>query len=333
MSDGSLLPDFSAAHHALRGAGFAARSIAPLPGDVSPRQYARVELERGAGAILALYPEAIREVCGRFLRTTALLAGAGVRVPEILAADCDAGWMLVEDLGPETLGDRRDRPWPRLAPRFADAQRIVRRIAKLPADEVAALSPVLDGAVLRRELMQTWELFLVPQGLLADEALAADLAAVLDELCAKIAIDPAVPCHRDFMARNLIPLGADEDPEARVAVLDHQDLRMGPPMYDLASLFNDTIFPPAAVEDETLEVLSASERTVFHRTAAQRTLKAVGTYASFAQRGATRHLPLIPATLASCLRHLGQVPESHALVDDLARAWSPALQAFPRSTS
>jgi aminoglycoside/choline kinase family phosphotransferase len=123
------------------------------------------------------------------------------------------------------------------------------------------------------------------------------------------------------MARNLVPLEGGE-----VAVLDHQDLRLGPPLYDLASLLNDTIFPPAEAEDELLQTLTPTERTVFHRTAAQRTLKAVGTYASFARRGATRHLPLIPQTLASCLRHMGQVPETHALVADLARAWSPALQ-------
>jgi aminoglycoside/choline kinase family phosphotransferase len=229
--------------------------------------------------------------------------------------------MLVEDLGPQTLGDRRDEPWDSLGPYFATARGLLRRIRALPPEEVAALNPILDGEALRRELAQTWDVFLIPQGLVEDAALAADLHAALDELCAKISLDPPVPCHRDFMARNLIPLGASD-----LAVLDHQDLRLGPPMYDLASLINDTIFPPAAVEDALLENVLPTERTVFHRTAAQRTLKAVGTYASFARRGATRHLPLIAPTLASCLRHLGKVPETHALVDDLARAWSPALR-------
>jgi len=92
---------------------------------------------------------------------------------------------------------------------------------------------------------------------------------------------------------------------------------------------NDTIFPPAEAEDSLLEMFSPTERTIFHRTAAQRTLKAVGTYASFAQRGAARHLPLIAPTLASCLRHMAQVPETHALVDDLAKAWHRALQRDP----
>jgi aminoglycoside/choline kinase family phosphotransferase len=301
--------------------GYAVATFEPLSGDVSPRRYTRVQFADGSGAILASYPPEIADVCNRFQRTTELLAEAGVRVPRILTADCAAGFMLLEDLGRETLGDRRELPWSDNARYFATAQRLARRIAKLPADRVAPLSPVLDGEILRRELAQTWEHFLEPNGLVADSALAADLHAVLDELCAKIEVDPQVPCHRDFMARNLIPLAGGE-----VAVLDHQDLRLGPPLYDLASLFNDTVFPPAEAEDELLNRALPESRTGFHRTAAQRTLKAVGTYASFARRGATRHLPLIAPTLASCLRHMGEVPETHALVGDLARAWSTVLR-------
>lgn len=321
MTEAPGAPDDEALRAWLSRRGHAAAVFEALSGDVSPRRYTRVLYADGSGAILATYPPEIAEVCTRFQATTELLAEAGVRVPRILDTDCSAGIMLLEDLGRETLGDRRERPWSEHAPFFAAAQRIARRIAKLPAEEVAALSPVLDAGVLRRELAQTWELFLEPNGLVADGALASDLHAALDELCGKIAVDAPVPCHRDFMARNLIPLAGGE-----VAVLDHQDLRLGPPIYDLASLFNDTVFPPAEAEEELLDRALPATRTGFHRTAAQRTLKAVGTYASFARRGATRHLPLIAPTLASSLRHMGEVPETHALVTDLARAWSTVLR-------
>src|SRR5260370_24078577 len=99
------------------------------------------------------------------------------------------------------------------------------------------------------------------------------------------------------MARNLMPL-----PGGAVGVLDHQDLRLGPPAYDVASLLNDTLFPPAEIEQELLVATpSATPRAAYHLAAAQRTFKAVGTYASFARRGAPRHLPLIPPTLARAL--------------------------------
>ena len=259
------------------------REIQPLPGDVSPRRYYRVVLTDGATAILANYPEEVRATCPRFLRTTEILDGAGVRVPRVLAGDCAEGWMLVEDLGPRTLGEwGRGLPRSELAGYFEHALGIADRISRLPAAEVAGLNPVLDSDLLARELAQTWDLFLEPQGLVRDAGLAAELRAALDAVCQRLGAEPPVPCHRDFMVRNLMPL-----PDGTLVVLDHQDLRLGPPFYDLASLLNDTLFPPIEAEEALLAAAlpSAADRTRYHRTAAQRTLKAVGTYAKFAQIG------------------------------------------------
>jgi N-acetylmuramate 1-kinase len=307
----------------------APREIQPLPGDVSPRRYFRVVLDDGTTAILANYPEEVRAVCPRFLRTTALLTGAGVRVPRVLAGECEEGWMLVEDLGPRTLGEwGRGRPWSELAPFYERALELIRRISRLPAGEVAALNPTLGREALARELAQTWEFFLEPRGLVADPALAAALRAALEALCARLGDEPPVPCHRDFMVRNLMPL-----PEGGLVVLDHQDLRLGPPLYDLASLLNDTLFPPPAGEEALLAAAlpSGADRGLFlrsyHRAAAQRTLKAVGTFAKFARLGADRHLPLIPPTLARFVKHLSCTPEGTTLSPRLREAWSPVLEA------
>jgi aminoglycoside/choline kinase family phosphotransferase len=334
-----------------------------LPGDVSPRRYTRLlaGAPMGAGTpmfpqlagtpmfpqpgtpmfpqpagtpmfpqpatsfILAAYPVEVRAVCARFLRTTELLASAGVRVPAVLASDCERGWMLLEDLGAETLAEQAERPWHELAAYFAAAVRLIERIAGLPAAALRELNPPLDRGLLERELAQTWELFLEPHGMVRDPGLARELSAVLAALCATLAAAPALPCHRDFMARNLMPLAG-----GGVGVLDHQDLRLGPPAYDLASLLNDTLFPPAEVEEALLAAAATStaggvERCAYHRAAAQRTLKAVGTYAAFARRGSSRHLPLIPPTLARALRHLERLPESASLARHLAGAWQHQL--------
>jgi aminoglycoside/choline kinase family phosphotransferase len=309
----------------LTGAGYAPREIVSLPGDVSPRRYARVVLEDGTTAILATYPDEVREICPRFLRTGELLTGAGVRVPRIFAAACTEGWMLLEDFGPRNLGEHRERPWSALRLDFAHAVELSRRIATVPADLVAELNPRLGRELLRQELAQTWELFLAPRGLTGAGALAARFTQALDELCERLGEEPPVPCHRDFMVRNLMPLG--EEP-GTLAVLDHQDLRLGPPAYDLASLLNDTLFPPPEIEEELLAAaLGGAGRTSYHRAAAQRTLKAVGTYAKFALRGAKRHLPLIPPTLARHLDHLARIPEGAALAEELRHLWQPALEA------
>ncbi|MBW8875947.1 MAG: phosphotransferase [Acidobacteria bacterium] len=315
---------------ALAAAGFPPLEIQPLAGDVSPRRYSRVVLAGGGSAILATYPPEIGSTCPRFLRTTWLLEGAGVRVPRILASDCASGWMLLEDLGPQTLGEwGRGRPWSELAPWFAAALDVAERIAGLPV-AAAELNPRLGSELLRRELAQTWDLFLEPRGLVADASLAAALHAALDALCNALGAEPPVPCHRDFMVRNLMPLPTGAaGAGGELAVLDHQDLRLGPPLYDAASLLNDTLFPPAEAEEALVAGLSgdaggaatAGDSVRYHRAAAQRTLKAVGTYASFARRGATRHLPLIPPTLARFVKNFARVPEGEPLAARLAAAW------------
>ena len=331
----------------LAGAGFELREVHPLAGDVSPRRYERLIATDGSTAILALYPADLRTTCVRFARSTAILAGAGVPVPRVFAADCERGWMLLQDLGELTLADLRDRPWRERAGYFEDAAALAARIAALPQGAVRELNPPLDATLMMRELAQTRQLFLEPQGLLpldrasgtsgvsgatgsqdmvAVRSLAAPqpgaLDAALEDLCGELAADPPVPCHRDYMARNLVPDGA-----GRVGVLDHQDLRLGPPAYDLASLLNDTLFPPAELERRLVDAAfpTAAGRLRYHRAAAQRTLKAVGTYAAFAQRGSARHLPLIAPTLRRFLHHFGSVPEGAALAPGLERAWGRVL--------
>jgi aminoglycoside/choline kinase family phosphotransferase len=311
-----------------------AAEVQPLTGDVSPRRYFRVVFAAGGTAILATYPAELRETCARFLRTTESLAAAGIRVPRVLGSDCAAGWMLVEDLGLLTLGDwGQGRPWSEINPFFEHARELAARISRLPVDGLSELNPRLGRELLARELAQTWELFLEPQGLVRDPALAAGLRTTLDALCATLGDEPPVPCHRDFMARNLMPLPANpEAPETsgRLAVLDHQDLRLGPPWYDLASLLNDTLFPPPEAEEALLAAaLPAAERVRYHRAAAQRTLKAVGTYAKFARQGANRHLPLVEPTLARFVKHCSRIPEGAALAAHLAEKWGSARLTWP----
>jgi aminoglycoside/choline kinase family phosphotransferase len=310
----------------LASVGFEVRSARPLAGDVSPRRYERLTAADGSTAVVAIYPPELRAACCRFARSTEILAGAAVPVPRVLAADCERGWMLLEDLGELTLADLRDRPWSELETYFDAAAALAARIAALPADPVRELNPPLDRDLMMRELAQTRQLFLEPRGLLAPGAAAigpSPLDAALDVLCAELGSEPPVPCHRDYMSRNLVPRG-----RGRIAVLDHQDLRLGPPAYDLASLLNDTLFPPPALERRLVEAAfpAAAARACYHRAAAQRTLKAVGTYASFARRGFPRHLPLIGPTLRRFLRHFGSVPEGERLAPVLAREWSGALE-------
>lgn len=294
--------------------GFALRDAAPLPGDVSARRYARLTSVTGATAILAVYPPGLRAACRRFRESGALLTQAGVRVPRLLAADDDRGLMLLEDLGEGTVYDRF-QSWSQTLPYLRYAAEQITRFQTISAQEVARLNPPLDAAALEAELAPTWSAFLLPAGLV-DDALAAPLRQALSRLCATLAAGPPVACHRDYMARNLMP-GAG----AEVAVLDHQDLRLGPACYDLASLLNDSLFPPPEVERQLLGELPARAAGLasYRRAAVQRTLKAVGT---FARTG--HHLRLIPPTFERALGHLRALPETATPGRRLTRAWQSA---------
>ena len=311
----------------LRAGGDAGSSttvvVEALPGDVSPRRYYRVSIA-GDRSIVARYPPELLPAALRFERTSRLLAAAGVRVPAIRRFDADAGLMLLEDVGSATLFDWRDRSWAALRPYLEGALEALGRVQTIEPSAVAALQPPLDAEALERELAMTWDVFLEPNGLTGGPALARRLRSFLESLCRDLEAGGLVPCHRDFMARNLVPMAASP----LVAVLDHQDLRLGPADYDAASLLNDSLYPPAA----TARALLGDElfdRAGYHRAAVQRTLKIVGTFASFARRGQPRHLPLIPVSLARCLEHLAALPEA-GLAADLRRAWAGAIEPGDR---
>jgi len=308
MATMELLPAEIAAR--LRARGHRWSFARPLVGDVSRRRYLRLDRSGSGSCLLALYPEDLREVCRRFETTSRLLTEAGIRVPEILDSECGAGWMLVEDLGPETLYERyrQEISWEALRPHYLAAWGIGQRFAALPEGQVASLNPPLDRELLLRELDPTWRFFLEPLGL-DRQAAGHRLDDSLTALCQTLAAEPLVPCHRDFMVRNLVPLGPGDG--CALGVLDHQDVRLGPRFYDLASLLNDSFFPPPALEAEVLEAAEVTcERhlVAYRRAAVQRTLKAVGTYARH-----DRHPDLIRPTFERALDHLERLPEGEGL--------------------
>jgi len=302
-----------------------AARIEPLTGDISLRRYFRARFADGSSGIVAYYPVKLRAVCRRFRLTSELFAGAGVPVPQVRAADCRRGLMLVEDVGHHTLYDESDRSWSRLTPIYRDAAEYVRRIQQLPRERIATLNPRLDAALLRWELRKSWDLVLVPDGLVGDAGTAAELAAAFDVLCAELGREERqAPCHRDFMPRNLMLR------DGRLLVLDHQDTRLGPPSYDLASLLNDSLFPPAELERELCDRLSPAPQGAldYRRAVVQRAIKAVGNYRDFARRGFDRHLPLIRPTLARAWRWFEQVPELQRVGRALRSGWETYLGAL-----
>ena len=299
--------------------------VTPMPGDVSARRYFRARFDQdvgmGTSAVVAVYPTELEAVCPLFRKTSRLLEDQGIRVPRILVDGCDRGFMLLEDLGSRTLFDQREEDWTVLEPQLVAARQIIDRLQALPIAAVERLSPPLGAELLRRELAMTWRVYLQPEGLCGEGKERRRLGSALDALCLRLDEAELVPSHRDFMARNLVPVHSVSEPV--LAVLDHQDLRLAPPAYDVASLCNDSLYPPP---DVVARVLGTVDEESYHRASAQRTLKIVGTFVSFANRGVDRYLELVGTTMNRFLYHFRRLPEGESVVSSLEERWIARLE-------
>ncbi len=293
-----------------------------LAGDVSTRRYYRLRLRGRKPSILAVYPADGASTANRFLATTELFRRVGIDVPAVLAAEPTRGLILLEDLGDETLFSFLDRPPPdetpaELAGQIEAAAEQIEVIQKLEAEAVSHLNPPLDAARLLGELEPAVEFLLTGFDEVSPASIKT-LRAFCERLCAGAAAPQLVPAHRDFMVRNLMAF------QDRLVVIDHQDTCLAPPMYDLASLLNDSLFAPAAFERRLLDRYAprVDELANYRRCVVQRTLKASATFVRFALRGRDDYLWQVPILLARAARAARDLPEAELVGNSWLDSWT-----------
>ncbi|MBC7434987.1 MAG: phosphotransferase, partial [Bdellovibrionales bacterium] len=76
-------------------------TLRPASADASFRRYLRIDANEGSRIIMDAPPE--RENCAPFVKVGGLMAQAGLLVPQILAWDEPQGFMLLDDLGTQTM--------------------------------------------------------------------------------------------------------------------------------------------------------------------------------------------------------------------------------------
>jgi N-acetylmuramate 1-kinase len=259
---------FLAAH----GYGSAGRE--PLPADASHRRYARLRGgPRPALLMDAPPPEGVRP----FADLARHLLAAGLSVPEILAEDPAAGFLLVEDFGDAThagLLDAGADPLP-LYEEAAEA------LAALHAAPPPPGLPRWDAPAMAKATAATFLDWWWPTAFGAEPspAVRAELDAALRATLAPFAGARGI-VHRDFFPANLMRLPDREGPR-RTGVLDFQDAALGHPAYDVASL----------VEDARRDVAPAVRRAALARYFALRPGLDRGEFlAALAAHAAQRHL-------------------------------------------
>jgi N-acetylmuramate 1-kinase len=215
--------------HALQPA-----TLRPASADASFRRYLRIDGAGGSYIVMDAPPE--QEDCAPFVKVAGLMADAGLHVPRILAWDAPLGFMLLDDLGTQTMIEVVDPADPP-----ANQQLYLRAVDALVDWQLASkpgVLPAYDQALLARELslFPDWYLQkhrgIALQGQ-ARETLDAQFRLIMQRNLAAA----SVYVHRDFMPRNLM---LPRDPaEPRLGVLDFQDAVYGPVTYDIACLMRD----------------------------------------------------------------------------------------------
>jgi aminoglycoside/choline kinase family phosphotransferase len=214
--------------------GLQAATVRPASADASFRRYLRVDGAGRSFVIMDAPPE--REDCRPFVKVAQLMAEAGLLVPRVLAWDAPQGFMLLDDLGTQTMIEVVD------AQRMGAAQQLyLRAVDALLAWQRASRPGVLppyDEALLARELALFPDWYLQKhRGLEIPPRMRETLDSQFRLILQRNLASAAVYVHRDFMPRNLM---LPRDPgEPRLGVLDFQDAVHGPVTYDIACLMRD----------------------------------------------------------------------------------------------
>ncbi len=298
--------------------------------DAGFRSYWRGATGGGSRIVMDSPPD--KEDVRPWLQVRDLLQGGGVRVPRVLARDVEDGFLLLEDLGSQTLlqiiaADNADE--------LMDGA--VSQLLAIQAIPCPDWVPGYDEPLLMRELRLFDEWYLGRHlGVTLEAQETAALHGVYTRLVDAALAQPQVLVHRDFMPRNLMPAG--DGP----AVLDFQDAVRGPVAYDPISLFKDAFLSwPEARVDGWLDRYHHRARAAglplpaldrFRSDAdligVQRHLKIMGIFARLWHRdGKPRYLADVPRFVAYLGAVLPRYPELSPLVAILDRHVRPALAA------
>ncbi|HEY0879365.1 MAG TPA: phosphotransferase [Zeimonas sp.] len=330
----------------------ALESIRPASNDASFRRYFRIDIERpGSGSdranlrsVVAMDAPPPMEDCRPFVHAAAALREAGVRVPQVLAADVDRGFLLLEDFGSITYLQRLQECAVDDACVDALMRDATEALVRMQAGSRPGVFPDYDRMLLARELDLYPQWYVARhRGATLDDAGRATLHDAFGRLLANNLAQPRVFVHRDWHSRNLMVLGGDANP----GVLDFQDAVCGPLTYDLVSMLRDAYieWPEERQLDWAVRYWEsararrlpvAADFSAFYRDfewmGLQRHLKVLGIFARLYHRdGKDRYLADLPLVVSYVLRAARRYREFDALVRLIERIEAAHGDDAPRA--
>ena len=310
----------------------------PVPPDGSSRSFWRVSVPGTDTGMIVMEnpprdPFARRENLA-YLRIGRHLFSKGVPLPEILHCDPEAGRFILTDLGEQNLQEAVSAGGDPLLL----YEKVLEHLLRMQVRGSRGFDPAwccqsarYDRTVMRRyESDYFRDAFL--HGYLGLKASWPELEAPFDHLAATAAL---AGCrffmHRDFQSRNIMVRNGE------IGIIDWQGGRLGPPGYDVASLYVDP-YPPLRPDHREeiprryLRLLKACDKDAaaaferyFPYLSVQRSLQILGAFSHLTR---VKRKPRFEAYILPSLRRLRDLlerihdPGLHALrnlVRDLPR--------------
>ena len=183
--------------------------------DASFRRYFRIDrIDRAAGSCIIMDAPPALEDCAPFVKIAALMAEARLNAPRVLAWDKAQGFMLLSDLGSQTMMQLIQQQAPLDA--FPPAGSPIHQLYMDAVDALIAwqlssrpgVLPAYDDALLSRELQLFSDWYIAKhRGITVDaglqDKLAGFFAQIKDSNLNSLG-GARVFVHRDFMPRNLM---------------------------------------------------------------------------------------------------------------------------------
>ena len=298
------------------------KSIAPASTDASFRRYFRVFVDNQNTYIAVDAPPEYEDSV-KFVKIASLMQAMGIIVPKIIATNLQEGFLLIGDLGKETMLNAIHRQETKAQEFYGEAIEILINIQTNGSSHVEGL-PLYSKELLMDEMRLFVDWFCLRHLKIGPEIIDDYGFEEIFEQLSVYALDQnQVFVHRDFHSRNILMSEKGE-----MGVVDFQDAVRGPITYDLVSLLKDCyISLPSSkidhwvdyyfarlMDHELIDKSHQEFKLEFDLMGVQRHLKAIGIFSRLKYRdGKDSYISDIPRTID----YVSATAKQHSFLDPL----------------